>query len=147
MSCAGIPRRTACQFAGGYFTVRTESAWLGSARLAGPGTGEAARRFTIGDGSQAEPRARSAVRRAFGTLGIRQLACTEQAVLEHEHWSVKVAALQTAHKNALTCTAIAEGGCFGTHSALAVLDGFASSLGYSHTTRVFGASQCLSASR
>jgi hypothetical protein len=54
------------------------------------------------------------IRRAFGTLGIRQLACTEQAVLEHEHWSVKVAALQTAHKNALTCTAIAEGGCFGT---------------------------------
>ena len=61
--------------------------------------------------------------------------------------AVKVAALQTAHKNALTCTAIAEGGCFGTHSALAVLDGFASSLGYSHTTRVFDVSQCLSASR
>ena len=47
----------------------------------------------------------------------------------------------------MTLAAIAEGGCFGTHSALAVLDGFASSLGYSHTTRVFGASQCLSASR
>jgi hypothetical protein len=61
--------------------------------------------------------------------------------------TAKVKALQTAHKNALTCTAIAEGGCFGTHSALAVLDGFASSLGYSHTTRVFDVSQCLSASR
>jgi hypothetical protein len=61
--------------------------------------------------------------------------------------TAEVAALQTAHKNALTCTVIAEGGCFGTHSALAVLDGFASSLGYSHTTRVFDVSQCLSASR
>jgi hypothetical protein len=30
-----------------------------------------------------------------------------------------VAALQTARKNALTCTAIAEGGCFGTHSTSA----------------------------
>jgi hypothetical protein len=59
----------------------------------------------------------TAVRRAFGTLGIRQLACTEQAVLEHEHWSGKAAALQTARKNALTCTAIAEGGCFGTRRA------------------------------
>jgi tetratricopeptide (TPR) repeat protein len=29
----------------------------------------------------------SAVRCAFGTLGIPQLVCTEQAVLEHEHWS------------------------------------------------------------
>ena len=35
--------------------------------------------------------------------------------------TAEVAALQTAHKNTLTCTAIAEGGCFGTHSALAVL--------------------------
>jgi hypothetical protein len=58
-----------------------------------------------------------------------------------------VTVFQTAHKNALTCTAIAEGGCFGTHSALAVLDGVESSLVYSHTTRVFDVSQCLSASR
>jgi hypothetical protein len=80
-------------------------------------------------------------------LDIRHLACTEQIVLEHQHWSRQVSGLQTAYKNALTCTAIAEGGCFGTNSALAVLDGFASSLGYSHTTRVFDVSQCLSASR
>jgi hypothetical protein len=85
--------------------------------------------------------------RESGTPGAPQLACTERSVLEHAHGTAEVAALQTAHKNALTCAAIAEGGCFGTHSALAVLDGFASSLGYSHTTRVFDVSQCLSASR
>jgi hypothetical protein len=60
--------------------------------------------------------------------------------------TAEVAALQTARENAVTCSAVAEGGCFGTHWALAVLDGFASSLGYRHTTRVFGVSRCLSAS-
>jgi hypothetical protein len=60
---------------------------------------------------------------------------------------LREAVLRPAHKNALTCTAIAEGGCFGTHSALAVLDSFVSSLIYSHTTRVFDVSQCLGASR
>jgi hypothetical protein len=85
--------------------------------------------------------------RASGTPGAPQLAYKNDPFWSTRIGTAEVAALRTAHKNALTCTAIAEGGCFGTHSALAVLDGFASSLGYSHTTRVFDVSQCLSASR
>ena len=59
----------------------------------------------------------AAVRRVYGTSGVRHLARTEQAALGILTVVARGAALQTAREYALTCTAISNAACLGTYSA------------------------------